>query len=522
MVCSAAFFRDFSFCPRDGTPLVEAGENHLIQTTVDRFPLRALLAEGRLGRVYRAELGEKKYAVKVLVGDLSADTALVKKFRQSAHLLSKVRHTNVMEVIEFDTTEGGLAFVASNFVPGRTLESIVKAEGPLPRARAEKILRDIAAGLAAAHDVGLVYRDLRPSNVVVSKNGRATICDFRLVGLRPPTSEYADTSIPYAAPECLDAHIGPASDLYSLGVILADMLEGGPDANHPLLTLLLHRLPEGRLRSARDVLAELGDKRARRRPVETGDLALTSDPDPEPVVEREPVVEGAPVAEPEPAVERAPAVASAPIEANVTPDAGASDWASHIAEPPPIEEVAPEDVLEVVVGDPDRSVQWPKTQAALADLLVSLSILTTTEKKRVAAEVQANHKRFMQVLAEMLPELADRAVKALATHLDLEVWASGSSTIHPRVLATIPKALATELGVVPYALRSEQQGNTLFVAISDPSEKPARTAIEAMVNHPVVWAIASADAIDDALEAAYGKEVRKGVPATMRIRRPGR
>ncbi len=502
MVCSAAFFRDFSFCPRDGTPLVEAGENHLIQTTVDRFPLKALLAQGRLGRVYRAELGEKKYAVKVLVGDLSTDQALVKKFRQSAHLLSKVRNSHVMEVIEFDTTESGLAFVASNFVPGRTLEAIVKAEGPLPRPRAEKILRDIAAGLAAAHDVGLVYRDLRPSNVIVSKNGRATICDFRLVGLRPPTSEYADTSIPYAAPECLDAHIGPASDLYSLGVILADMLEGGPDANHPLLALLLHRLPEGRLRSARDVLAELGDKRARRRPVETEDLALTAKPEPAPVVE--------------------PAPAAAPAVVEEAPDVEASDWASHVAEPPPIEEVAPEDVLEVVVGDPDRSVAWPKTQAALADLLVSLGLLSATDRKRVDAEVQANHKRFMQVLAEMLPELADRAVKALATHLELEVWASGSSTIHPRVLATIPKALATELGVVPYALRSEQQGNTLFVAISDPSEKPARTAIEAMVNHPVVWSIASADAIDDALEAAYGKEVRKGVPATMRIRRPGR
>ncbi len=492
-VCSAAFFRDFSFCPLDGTELAEGGPDHLIDAHVDRFPIRAMMHEGRLGRVYRAELGEKKYAVKVLVGDLSADQALVKKFRQSAHLLSKVRHKNVMEVVEFDTTETGLAFVASSFVPGRTLEAVVRDEGPLSKDRAEKIVRDVAAGLAAAHDVGLVYRDLRPSNVVVSKSGRATICDFRLVGLRAPTAEFGDASIPYAAPECLDAHIGPASDLYSLGVILADLLEGGPDANHPLLALLLHRLPEGRLRSASDVLAELGDRRARRRPVETGDLALTAE---------------------------AP---SSPPSVELPPSETSDDWASHITAPEapaPIEEVDPEDVLEVVVGDPDRSASWPKTESALADLLVSLGLLTNAEKKRVAAEVQANHKRFMQVVAEMLPEVADRAAKALGSHLSVEVWAPGPATIHPRVLATIPKALATELGVVPYALRSEQQGNTLFVAISDPVEKPARTAIEAMVNHPVVWSVATADAIDDALEAAYGKEVRKGVPATMRIRRP--
>lgn len=502
-VCNAAFFRDFSFCPLDGAALVEGRPDHLIDTYVDRFPIRAMMHEGRLGRVYRAELGEKKYAVKVLVGDLSADQVLVKKFRQSAHLLSKVRHKNVMEVVEFDTTETGLAFVASSFVAGRTLEAIIRDEGPLPKDRAEKILRDVAAGLAAAHDVGLVYRDLRPTNVVVSKNGRATICDFRLVGLRAPTADFGDASIPYAAPECLDAYIGPASDLYSLGVILADLLDGGPDANHPLLALLLHRLPEGRLKSAHDLLAELGDRRARRRTVETGDLELTSE---EPSSPPEPVVE---------------AVQS-------------DDWASHITAPeapaepphetphetPPIEEVDPEDVLEVVVGDPDRSRAWPKTEAALADQLVSLGLLSNAEKKRVAVEVQANHKRFMQVLAEMLPETAERAAKALAQHLDLEVWTPGPTSIHARVLATIPKALATELGVVPYALRSAEHGNTLFVAISDPVEKPARTAIEAMVNHPVVWAVATSDAIDDALEAAYGKEVRKGVPATMRIRRP--
>lgn len=485
-VCSAAFFSDFSFCPLHGARLREEGAAHLVGAQVDRFPLVAKVTDGRLGRVYRAELGEKKYAVKVLVGDLSADQDLVKQFRRSAHLLSKVRHPSVAEIVEFDTTRSGLAFVASNWVAGRSLAKIIEEEAPLPRARVDAIIGDLAAALAAAHAQGLVYRDLRPANVRVTSK-RAVITDFALVGLHPNTTRIASEALRYAAPECVEEHIGPASDLYSLGVILADLVQGGRDDGHPLLPLLLHRLPEGRLKSADDVLAELDPKRRRQQKVATDDLELvSSDP---------------------PGIE--------------------AEWASHITapEPLPVDDDAIEDIevdvdIEVVVGDPDRSTPWPKTPRALADELVALGLLTEDERDRVLEEVESTHKRLMQVVAEMLPVAAERATKALSLKLGIDLWNPAASTIHPRVLATIPRPLAIELGVVPYALRAERDGHALFVALADPVDKPTRQAIEAMVENPVVWRLAASEDVDAALEAAYGKEVRRGVPATMRIRRP--
>lgn len=455
-VCQAAFVRDFTYCPLHGTKLVPEPSDHLIGTQVDRFRIEERIAEGHLGRVYRARLGERLYAVKVLIGDVSADLAAVKKFRRSAHRLSKIRNPGVAEVVEFNTTEDGLAFVASEFADGPTLGEL---DRPLDAAAWQVIIDDLADGLGAAHTEGVVYKNLSASHIrIVQRRGkpRGKIVDFALVGLRP------------SAPDYVEPNADPRTDRQALGRLLQLLAPDDPT---------VARLLSGDVPPAPKPASPQPSK------VVTDDLALT---------------------EPEPS----------------SPPAS---WAEQLPESDPdAEPISLDDedaIVEVVVGDPDAG-QWPETNKELAELCVELGLVGTTERDEALAEVASTNKRFLQVIGEMMPQKVDRIAKSIATQLGLELWMNDSGTIHPRVLATIPKALSMELGVVPYALRAKDDGNTLFVATSDPVEKPTKQAIEAMVTNPVVWRMGSPEDVDTALENAYGKEVRPGIPATMRIRLP--
>ena len=192
-----------------------------------------------MGCVYRAVHDELKseFAVKVLVGDLGADEMTVGRFKREAQAASQIRSNNVAAVVDFGTTPAGLSYLVMEHVPGKALDEIIINEGPLAVPRVTRLALGIATGLAAAHKLGFVHRDVKPSNVLVSVQGRREIpklVDFGIVrnhADREATQLTRDGKVlgtpAYMAPEqWQESAVGPAADLYALGIVICEMLTG--------------------------------------------------------------------------------------------------------------------------------------------------------------------------------------------------------------------------------------------------------------------------------------------------------
>ncbi len=189
-----------------------------------------------MGRIYRAKHAvlEHDYALKVLWGDYACAPPIVERFKREAKAVSTLRHENIVAVTDFGRSKKGIVYLVMELVTGRTLESALKKEAPFPPKRAAKIARQIAAALHEAHRLGYVHRDVKPANVMLtSGNDELKLLDFGLVAIIEPSEERltklgAVLGTPkYMAPEqCIDSRVTAAADLYSLGVILFEMLAG--------------------------------------------------------------------------------------------------------------------------------------------------------------------------------------------------------------------------------------------------------------------------------------------------------
>ena len=207
-----------------------------------RWELLGLLGVGGMGSVYRArdvELDEI-VAVKVLRRELARSAAMVERFRREVKLARRVTHPNVART--FDIGEDGeLRFLTMELLDGRPLSSLLARERRLPLGRIAAIGRSICAGLAAAHAADVVHRDLKPDNVLLTRDGRVVITDFGIARALEIEGSAGDTQgavvgTPlYMAPEQIahDAPIGPATDLYALGCMLFEMATGAPPWSGP-------------------------------------------------------------------------------------------------------------------------------------------------------------------------------------------------------------------------------------------------------------------------------------------------
>jgi hypothetical protein len=219
----------------------------------DRFELVEELGRGGMGVVYKAwdpEL-QRHVALKMILRGAHASPDDLARFRQEAKAAAGLAHPNIIPVYhvgEFD----GQAYFCLKFISGPTLAKVV-SDGPLPQRQAAEIARDIARAVQHAHDHGVLHRDLKPSNVLLGDDGRPLVTDFglakRFAGDPSITGTGAILGTPsYMAPEQADAagHSGPASDIYSLGAILYELLTGRPPflASSPVDTLLLVRSEE--------------------------------------------------------------------------------------------------------------------------------------------------------------------------------------------------------------------------------------------------------------------------------------
>jgi serine/threonine-protein kinase len=287
--CGSIYHKDFPRCPADGAEVVMTERDPLIGGAIGHYMIDKLLGEGGMGRVYlahHAHLPNKRYAIKVLLGDHAASATMRTRFTREAERASQLDHPNVVKVVDFGQTGHGLLYIAMDHVDGPALVSLID-QLPMAPARAIALARGICKGLVHAHDAGIVHRDLKPENILVSSGPDGPvpkIVDFGLAlsvdqsDARLTESGMTMGTPAFAAPEQLSGKpIDHRADLYALGMTMFEMLTGGvaPFDGHILEVMSA--------RAARDVprirerapelavppeLEEIVARLTRRRPVE--------------------------------------------------------------------------------------------------------------------------------------------------------------------------------------------------------------------------------------------------------------
>jgi eukaryotic-like serine/threonine-protein kinase len=173
---------------------------------------------------------ERRVAVKLLAASVGRDDELRRRFARESRLAARLSHPNVVAV--FDAGEdAGRPYIVMEYVEGETLADVLRRRGALPTEEAAEIAAQVAAGLAHAHAQGLVHRDVKPQNLLVSGDGRVKIADFG-VARSDDLSKLTQAgtvlgTAAYLSPEqAAGSEVGPASDVYSLGVVLYELLTG--------------------------------------------------------------------------------------------------------------------------------------------------------------------------------------------------------------------------------------------------------------------------------------------------------
>lgn len=198
----------------------------------DRYRLVERIATGGMGEVWRAhdETLQRDVAVKVLRPDSAEDEAFTERFRAEARLGSQLTHPNVGTVHDFGEQDGQ-SFLVMELMAGEPLSTLIRDRAPMPQAEVTEILHQIALALQAAHDAGVVHRDVKPANIVVDEAGYAKLTDFgiaRALGEASLTQTGEVLGTPhYLAPEQAKGETaGPLSDVYALAVVGYEMLTG--------------------------------------------------------------------------------------------------------------------------------------------------------------------------------------------------------------------------------------------------------------------------------------------------------
>jgi beta-lactam-binding protein with PASTA domain/predicted Ser/Thr protein kinase len=209
-----------------------AGPDTLIDQVFDgRYKLVRKLGTGGMANVYLAEDQElgRRVAIKMLDDRHAQDEQFVERFRREAKNAAGLSHPNVVSIYDRGQAEGTY-YIAMEYLEGRTLKELLVARGPTPVPVAIDYARQILAALGFAHRHGVVHRDIKPHNVAVAPDGRIKVMDFGIA--RAGTSQMTETgsiigTAQYLSPEqAKGAPVGPTSDIYSVGIVLYEMLTG--------------------------------------------------------------------------------------------------------------------------------------------------------------------------------------------------------------------------------------------------------------------------------------------------------
>jgi tRNA A-37 threonylcarbamoyl transferase component Bud32 len=215
--------------PAEAPPGVVRRPDPLIGRTLGRCTIEALIGVGKTARVYRAhyEALDDTVAIKVLRTEVAQTPSLLARFQTEARSIAKVDNENVLKIYDVGE-ESGLHYMVVELLEGEEILELINREGQVDVMDALRIMRQAANGLAAAHDHGLVHRDIKPQNLFLLEDGTVKVVDFGLAARVDDDSERVGTPH-YMAPEvCESGNAEFASDVYGLGIVLYHLLVGQP------------------------------------------------------------------------------------------------------------------------------------------------------------------------------------------------------------------------------------------------------------------------------------------------------
>jgi serine/threonine-protein kinase len=206
----------------------------------ERYRILGLLGKGGMGEVYRAHdlKLEQQVALKFLPGAMARNSRLLERFRGEVRIARQISHRNVCRVYDLGEIDGA-PFISMEYVDGEDLGSLLRRIGRLPGDKALEFARRLCAGLAAAHEKGVLHRDLKPANIMIDGRGQVLIMDFGLAAVADAVAEgdIRSGTPAYMAPEQKEGReVTVRSDLYSLGLVLAEMFTGQKASQEGKLT----------------------------------------------------------------------------------------------------------------------------------------------------------------------------------------------------------------------------------------------------------------------------------------------
>ncbi len=206
-------------------------------TINDRYEIHKRIGRGGMADVFlaRDKLLDRSVAIKVLFPEFAVDPNFVERFRREAQAAANLSHPNIVNVYDWGKYEGTY-FIAMEYVQGRTLAEILKTNKQLTPKQAAEIASEVAAALGFAHEAGLAHRDIKPANILIGTNGNVKVADFGIARAMNAGTEANLTqagsvmgTASYFSPEqAQGAQPDPRSDLYSLGIVMYEMVAGKP------------------------------------------------------------------------------------------------------------------------------------------------------------------------------------------------------------------------------------------------------------------------------------------------------
>lgn len=220
--------------------------------TIPGYEVLKEIASGGMAAVYKCcrESDNQVVAAKVPGGALAGNEAFAEAFRGEALRAKAVKHPNVVEV--FDVCEGPAPWILMEYVKGSSLATLLSQEGRLAPERALRIALAVARALEAAHGAGIVHRDVKPANILIGEDGVPKLVDFgiscALECVDPEVLAQAGImagTVEYMSPEqCRGSQVDARSDIYSLGIVLYEMMTGGPPFTGPHATVILSHVQD--------------------------------------------------------------------------------------------------------------------------------------------------------------------------------------------------------------------------------------------------------------------------------------